>query len=79
MKPSAWVIIVLLAVTMPVRATYYAPVTWYPADSTNWCWAGCTQMILEFYGYDVTEQRIGQLGTGGVDSGNVLCGYQRPY
>lgn len=77
MKSAAYVIIVILAAYMPIGATHYdLPVPWYPQTPgyERWCWAACTQMILQYYGYQVTQNAICQMGTRGVDSGDVLSG-----
>ena len=43
-------------------------------EKDNWCWAGCMQSILAFYGYTFTQTAIAQYGTGGVDTWNYCYG-----
>lgn len=42
-----------------IETTYFIP---YVAQqrSTNWCWAACTQMVLNYQGVNVTQEQIVQ-------------------
>jgi hypothetical protein len=63
----------MLLAFLPVMAIQYnIPVVWRGDYDTNWCWASSCQMILGYYGFNWTEQAIGNLGTHGVDTGDVL-------
>ncbi|MCX6354109.1 MAG: C39 family peptidase, partial [Candidatus Aureabacteria bacterium] len=37
-------------------------------ERSNWCWAGCSQAILEYYGTIVTQTDIAAYGTPGSDN-----------
>lgn len=43
-------------------------------EQTQWCWAGCSQAILEYYGTIKTQTEIAQYGTDGVNIPNLLYG-----
>ncbi|HPF36275.1 MAG TPA: FG-GAP-like repeat-containing protein [Candidatus Krumholzibacteria bacterium] len=43
-------------------------------ENSEWCWAGCSQAILAFYGFDVTQEQIAAYGTLGVNTWNWLYG-----
>ena len=43
-------------------------------EQNNWCWAGCMQALLAYYGYTYTQTTIAQYGTGGVDTWNYCYG-----
>lgn len=46
---------------------------------TNWCWAACSQAILEYYGTNVSQTQIANYAVGGADQGLPLCSYSYPY
>ena len=70
---TIYIILALLLVNLPISAVQYSmPITWDGAQDNNLCWAACCQMILGFYGQTVEQSDIVQLGTGGVDTTNVL-------
>jgi ABC-type bacteriocin/lantibiotic exporter with double-glycine peptidase domain len=43
-------------------------------EQTQWCWAGCSQAILEYYGTIRTQTEIAQYGTDGANIWNWLYG-----
>ena len=43
-------------------------------EKDQWCWAGCSQAVLEFYGIVKSQTEIAQYGTGGVNVPNYLYG-----
>lgn len=43
-------------------------------EKDQWCWAGVSQALLEYYGTFWTQTQIAQYGTGGVNSWNWLWG-----
>ena len=70
---TIYIILALLLVNLQISAVQYSmPITWDGAQDNNLCWAACCQMILGFYGQTVEQSDIVQLGTGGVDTTNVL-------
>ena len=52
--------------------TFHLPQKYQEKD--QWCWAGCSQAILEYYGPVVTQTNIAAYGTGGVNTWNYLWG-----
>lgn len=43
-------------------------------EETAWCWAGCAESILAYYGHPVSQIEIAKYGTKGVNCGNLLWG-----
>lgn len=43
-------------------------------EQTQWCWAGTTQSVLRFYGYNLTQTAIAAYGTNGANEWNWLYG-----
>ncbi len=43
-------------------------------EETNWCWAGCSEAILIYYGFNYTQDEIAEYGTEGVNTWNWLWG-----
>ena len=43
-------------------------------EQDSWCWAGCAQAVLEYYGCRVTQPAIAQHGTGGANTWNWTAG-----
>ena len=43
-------------------------------EQTQWCWSGCSQAILEYYGTMKTQTEIAQYGTDGANTWNWLYG-----
>jgi len=41
-------------------------------EQSQWCWAGCSQAILEYYGTSKTQTQIAAYGTQGVNTWNYL-------
>ncbi len=65
----------LLAVALPVPAS--ARVLNVPVrtqQQNQWCWAGCTQAILSYYGRTVAQTTIAQYGTQGRNIPNYGWG-----
>ena len=44
-------------------------------EQDQWCWAGSSQAILEYYGTVRTQTQIAQYGTDGANTWNWLWGY----
>ena len=77
MKSFAAVIsaLALLAVALPAPVS--ARVLAVPVrtqQQSEWCWAGCTQAILFYYGHSVTQTTIAQYGTNGRNIPNYGWG-----
>ena len=43
-------------------------------EQTQWCWAGASQAILEYYGINKTQTQIANYGTAGANTWNWLWG-----
>lgn len=43
-------------------------------EETQWCWAACSEAILEYYGTSKTQTEIAEYGTEGVNTWNWLYG-----
>ena len=43
-------------------------------ERDQWCWAGCSQAILDYYGATETQTEIAQYGTGGANVWNYCYG-----
>ncbi|HHC24023.1 MAG TPA: hypothetical protein ENK58_01215, partial [Desulfobacterales bacterium] len=43
-------------------------------EKTEWCWAGCSQAILEYYGIEKTQTEIAEYGTESANIWNYLWG-----
>ncbi|MBI9092742.1 MAG: C39 family peptidase [Desulfobacterium sp.] len=43
-------------------------------EKTEWCWAGVSQSVLDYYGESFTQTQIAQYGTGGANIWNWLWG-----
>lgn len=41
-------------------------------EMDNWCWAGCSEMILDYFGHDVSQEDIATWAVGGRDVANSL-------
>ena len=77
MKSFASVIsaLALLAAVLPAPAS--ARVLAVPVRTqqhSNWCWAGCTQAILFYYGHSIAQTTIAQYGTQGRNIPNYGWG-----
>lgn len=40
----------------------------------NWCWAGSSQSILQYYGHEISQYEIAEYGTEGANTWNWLWG-----
>ncbi|MBP0955590.1 MAG: C39 family peptidase [Oscillospiraceae bacterium] len=47
---------------------YYLNVPLHDQDKTLWCWAACTQMIAEYYGYNKSQTQIVQYTHGNTEN-----------
>ena len=43
-------------------------------EQDQWCWAGCSKAILDYYGFSFTQSQIAQFGTNGDNTWNWLYG-----
>ena len=43
-------------------------------EQSNWCWDATSQMILNFYGFDVTQSAIAAWAVNGNNHGSHLSG-----
>ncbi len=43
-------------------------------EQTNWCWAGASQSVLQYYGFQVSQRDIAAYGTSGANVANYLFG-----
>ena len=43
-------------------------------EKTQWCWTGCSQAVLEFYGTNLSQTEIAAYGTYGLNDWNYLYG-----
>ncbi len=43
-------------------------------EQDQWCWAGCSQAILDYYGISLTQTQIAAYGTDGENNWNWLYG-----
>jgi hypothetical protein len=84
MKKStfAYLTVAVLAAVFPTCAqagTLAVPQKFQEYD--QWCWAGCSQAILSYYGKTYTQTAIAQYGTQGYNTWNWLYGYDNvaPY
>ena len=50
-------------------------------EQDQWCWAGCSQATLEYYGTALTQTEIAAYGTNGYNTWNYLYGFDNepPY
>ena len=62
----------LCAAAAAEAGTFHLPQKYQEKD--EWCWAACSQSILEYYGPVVTQTNIAGYGTGGVNTWNYLWG-----
>ncbi|MBD3271652.1 MAG: hypothetical protein GF384_03830 [Elusimicrobia bacterium] len=70
-------IFILLLVIAVITMPGYADVLNVPQkyqEENQWCWAGTSQAILEYYGFVYTQTEIAQYGTGGDNTWNWLYG-----
>ena len=51
---------------------FHVPQKYQECD--QWCWAGCSQAVLEYYGPVVTQTNIAIYGAGGFNTWNYLAG-----
>ena len=79
MKPASRLVVGLVAALW--IAAHAAPVLGgvlsFPQkyqEKDQWCWAGCSQAILEFYGVSKSQTEIAQYGTEGQNIWNWLNG-----
>ena len=69
---AAWAAILCGAISAAEAGTFHLPQKYQEKD--QWCWAACSQSILEYYGPAVTQTNIAAYGTGGVNTWNYLWG-----
>ena len=69
---AVWTVILSWAISAAEAGTFHLPQKYQEQD--QWCWAACSQSILEFYGPVVTQTNIAAYGTGGVNTWNYLWG-----
>jgi len=43
-------------------------------EQTNWCWAGASQSVLQYYGFQISQRDIAAYGTNGANVANYLFG-----
>ncbi len=41
-------------------------------EETNWCWAGASQSVLQYYGFQVSQRDIAAYGTNGANVPNYM-------
>lgn len=66
-----------LAALLLVSASSHATVLTVPyhaQENDQWCWAGVSQMSLEYFGKSATQPDLANYGTGGVNTWNYLTG-----
>lgn len=71
MKHLQWAVLsaaLLLGVGNP--AAVILPLPYHAQEQSNWCWAGSSNMILEYFGETPTQSEIAAFGTGGVNTWN---------
>lgn len=69
---GALLAVVLWALESAQAAVLAVPQKYQEQD--QWCWAGCSQAVLSYYGTTVSQTEIAQYGTGGVNTWNYLWG-----
>mgnify|MGYP001765156105 CR=1 FL=1 len=71
-RRAIWTVALCGALSAAEAGTFHLPQKYQEMD--QWCWAGCSQAILEYYGPVVTQTNIAIYGTGGVNTWNYLWG-----
>lgn len=69
---AAGIVFLCAALAAAEAGTFHLPQKYQEMD--QWCWAGCSQAILEYYGPVATQTNIAVYGTGGVNTWNYLWG-----